>query len=78
MKDFLLEILSCVSRLLNVLTGSTADITLSARAYRDDLWIEGVINWFARVLFREIDHCERWWDREVARSRANIEWDEAQ
>lgn len=55
MKDFLLEILSCASRLLNVLTGSTADITLSARAYRDGLWIEDTINWFARVLFDEID-----------------------
>lgn len=69
MMDFLIEVFSCLSRLLNVLTGGTADMTFSARSHRDGLWTEPVIDWVFLMLFREQDHCRRWWEIEVERSR---------
>lgn len=69
--NFILELLSLPSRLLNILTGGGADLTFSARTYRDGLWIEPVIN----LLFRPFgtrEHCRWAWDRELERSRANV------
>lgn len=71
MKNFMIEAFSCVSRFLNVCTGHTADLTLSARAYRDRLWIETPINWVF-ALFGDKDHCRRWWVAEVQRSANNV------
>lgn len=73
----LLEIFSLLSRFLNVLTGGTADMTFSARSHVQGLWTEPVINWFAKVLFNEDDHCAVWWLAEVVRSRNNISLYEA-
>lgn len=71
-----LEYFSVFSRLLNVLAGGTADLTLSARAHRDG-WVqtEALIDMFFRIAFGELDHCARWWKHEVERSRANVERD---
>jgi hypothetical protein len=63
------NIFSCLSRLLNVLSGGTPDMTLSARAHMDDLWIEKPIDAFFRVVLREHNHCEVWWWYEVERSK---------
>jgi len=77
MKTFLLELFSVLSRLLNVLTGGTADMTFSARSYRDDLWTADVIDWLALKIFGEEDHCLTWWLAEIRRSRRNITLAEA-
>ena len=74
MTAFLLELFSLLSRTLNVLSGGTADMTLSARAYRDGLWIEGLIDTVARVVFSEADHCRVWWEAEVERSLTVVNW----
>lgn len=49
-------------------------MTLSARAHRDALGVEKIIDWFFWTVFREKNHCEVWWIEEVGRSRATIEW----
>lgn len=72
MRTLLLEVFSVLSRLLNVLTGGTADMTFSARSHRDGLWTEPVIDWIFLKLFREQDHCRRWWEIEVERSKATL------
>jgi hypothetical protein len=77
MKSFLLELFSVLSRLLNVITGGTADMTFSARSYRDDLWTADVIDWLALKIFGEEDHCAKWWLIEIQRSRRNITLAEA-
>lgn len=68
----LLEIGSCLSRLLNVVVfGGKADWSTSARAYRD----RADPKW-ARIV-RMIDfvfgagHCERWYRSEIERGRGN-------
>lgn len=71
MKRFLIELFSVGSRLLNVLRGGTADITLSAAAHREGLRIKNLIDAVFR-LFGKGDHCRVWWLREVERSRENI------
>lgn len=71
--DFLLELASIPSRLLNVLTGGTADLTFSARSYKDGLWTVQYIN---AIFFWQDNHCQWAWEREVERSRANVSWDE--
>lgn len=68
------EMFSILSRFLNVLSGGTADMTLSARSHRDGLKIEKAIDWVFWTLFREKNHCEVWWKHEVLRSRATVEW----
>jgi hypothetical protein len=76
-KEFILEVFSCLSRLVNVLTGGTADITFSARSYRDDLWTAHVIDWVALKVFGEEEHCRKWWQAEIDRSYLNISLAEA-
>lgn len=76
LKDFLLEVFSCFSRLLNVLGGGTADITLSARSHRyGPAWLEKTIDWFALTIFGEVNHCQRWWEHEVLRSQLVVSSD---
>lgn len=77
MKNFLLEVFSCVSRLINVLAGGTADMTFSARSHLDELWTEHVIDFVAYWVFGEEDHCKVWWASEVRRSQRNITLNEA-
>lgn len=73
LKRYLLEVFSCASRAINVvLFFGTADITLSARAYRDELWVRPWIDGFFRIVFRESEHCRVWWEAELRRSRENI------
>jgi hypothetical protein len=67
-KRFFGEVFSVFSRFLNVLSGDTADITLSARAHRDALWIEPYIDKLFEVLTGELGHCQNWWEHEVERS----------
>lgn len=69
----LIEVFSCFSRLLNVLRGGTADLTLSAAAHIEGLLIERYIDAFFWHIFQETNHCRKWWIREVNRSRRNIE-----
>ncbi|MCK9513581.1 MAG: hypothetical protein M0R28_20465 [Pigmentiphaga sp.] len=64
------ELFSCGSRALNVLTGGRADWTLSARAHRDGLWIERVIDLL--FFWEGPGHCARWYDDEIARSAENV------
>lgn len=73
MKHFLMELWSLASRFLNVLSGDMADITLSARAHRDGLRIEPLIDWFFRVAIGEEDHCRIWWEHEVERSLQTVD-----
>lgn len=77
LKSFFLEFFSVLSRTLNVLTGGTADMTFSARSYRDDLWTADVIDFVAFYVFGEEDHCLTWWLVEIRRSRRNITLAEA-
>ena len=74
----LVEVGSCLSRLLNVCTGHGADLTYSARAYRDRLWSEPLIDGLFLFLTGEADHCRRWWEEELRRSRRNLEIDAIQ
>lgn len=70
MKQFGLELLSVGSRLLNVLTGGTADLTFSARSYIESLWTARVID----ILFFWMDNHSEWaWHEEVRRSKRTIE-----
>lgn len=62
------EILSCFSRLVNVLLGSSASLTFSARSHRDGLNSEKWIDRFF-LLFGERNHCQLCWEYEVERSR---------
>ena len=71
-KEVLLEYFSCLSRFLNVMLGGSADMTFSARSHRDGWWTERVIDWFALKLFKEADHCARWWRNEVERCRRTV------
>lgn len=73
MRSFIREAFSCVSRLLNVLLGGTADLSLSARVHRDG-WkrTERVIDWVFEALFGELDHCRMWWTVEVARAQETV------
>lgn len=74
MKNLIIELFSVISRTLNVLSGGSADITLSARAHRDQIgWLEASIDTVFYLLFREENHCGRWWIIEVERSKRNIE-----
>lgn len=73
--DFLLELASIPSRLLNVLTGGAADLTFSARSHRDDLRSVRVIN---AIFFWQSNHCRWAWDRELERSRSNVAWSKEQ
>lgn len=70
---FITEVFSCFSRLANVLSGGSSDMTLSARAHRDGLKIEAYIDWFFLKVFREKNHCRRWWVAEIERSLNNIQ-----
>lgn len=72
MKNFLLEVFSCFSRFINVITGGSADMTFSARSHLENLWTEQVIDWFFLRVFGEKDHCKVWWIAEVRRSQQNI------
>lgn len=67
--NFLIEIGSLPSRLLNVLTGGSADLTFSARSHKEGLWTE---KWVDRLFFWQDAHCEMAWGWEVERSRANV------
>ncbi len=69
---FLLELLSILSRFINVLSGHTADLTFSARSHRDGLRTERWIDAVAWRVFGERDHCRVWWLREVERSQRNV------
>lgn len=73
LKEHLREAFSCLSRFFNVLNGGTADISYSARAYRDNLRSRKVIDRVFYLLFREENHCQNWWNTEVARSISVIE-----
>lgn len=80
MKDFLLELLSIGSRLINVLRGGSADMTFSAASHVEGLGSEKIIDWAAYLITwgRERDHCRIWWEWEVERSRKNVAKYEAQ
>lgn len=75
MRALLLELFSVLSRLINVITGGTADVTFSAQSHIDGLWSERLIDAVARLLFGEVDHCRKWWGHEVERSRRVIMMD---
>jgi len=68
LKAFTTELLSIISRLLNVLTGGIADMTLSARAHMDHLPIEKHVDTLAFILTGERNHCERWYHYDVGRA----------
>lgn len=71
--EHLSEVFSCFSRLLNVLRGGTADLTLSASAHIERLAIEPYIDAFFFHVFGERNHCRIWWEKELERSHKNIE-----
>ncbi len=73
MFNFILELGSIPSRLLNVFTGGTADLSTSARSHRDEL---GAEKWIDRLFFFQRRHCEWAWNKEVERSRENVRRDE--
>lgn len=75
MRRIALELFSCLSRVVNVILGGGADLTFSARAYRDSLKAEKAIDWFFWKVFGEKDHCKVWWDFEIKRSLDNINAD---
>lgn len=69
MKKLIVEVLSILSRLLNVLTGGTADLSFSARSHKNALWTEHWIDEFFWLLRSEIRHCRSSWQVEVERSK---------
>lgn len=69
MKKLFLGLLSCGSRLLNVLLGGQASLTLSARAHRDQLWLEPWIDRLLYLLAGEREHCRIHWLGEVVRAQ---------
>lgn len=73
MRRFFSELFSVFSRFLNVIRGGSADLTLSASAYDEGLWIEDKINWLFFFIRGEVDHCQRYWEYEVRRSREVVE-----
>ena len=69
MNQFFIEFFSCFSRLVNVLLGGQASLSLSARVHRDQLsQAEAVIDWVFYVAFGQVDHCRSAWAEAVARS----------
>lgn len=72
MKSFFLGLFSVFSRLINVLSGGSADLTFSARSHIDKLWSEKWIDKAALKIFGEQNHCKVWWDYEVKRSKVNV------
>lgn len=66
------ETFSCFSRLINVWTGGSADLTFSARSHVYGLWTERYIDWLFLNAFGEENHCEKWWLKEIYRSERNI------
>lgn len=70
MTRFLLELLSVGSRLLNVLTGGTADLTFSARSYIERLWVARVVDC---LFFWADNHTEWAWFEEVRRSQRTLD-----
>lgn len=63
------ELLSVASRLLNVLAGGTADMTLSARAGRDNLWIRPLLDQLFMKIAGERDHCAASWSLHLIAAR---------
>jgi hypothetical protein len=49
---------------VNVLTGGYADETLSARCYREDLWLRP---WINALFFWQRDHCQSAFQNELLR-----------
>lgn len=73
MKKFTINVFSCASRLLNVCAGGSPDLTFSARVYRDRWsWAVTAIDWLFEIAFKEADHCRKWWEWEVLRSRHTV------
>lgn len=68
-----IELLSCMSRAYNAVRGGGADLTYSARCHRDGLENEEWIDWVFEILTGEKNHCRRWWEEEVRRSRRNVQ-----
>ena len=66
------EFFSAISRLINVIGGSTADMTLSARAGRDELRIRSWIDWAFLKIAGEQDHCARCWEWHNALARQSL------
>lgn len=69
------EIFSIISRIINVLRGGSADMTLCAAAAREDLKIRVWIDWFFEVFTAEENHCDAAWEYHVDRSQqAVVDW----
>lgn len=51
------QILIALSQLGNTLTGGMADETISARTWREDLWLRHAIDAFFWLYRREPQHC---------------------
>lgn len=66
------EYFSILSRFLNVLSGGTADITLSARAGRDDLTIKPWLDWIFLKIAKERNHCGESWTSHAEMSRQSL------
>lgn len=60
------------SRMINVLTGGSAEMSFSARSHRDGLWTEQYIDRLFYVLRKEKDHCRVWYEYDVQRARQTI------
>ena len=66
------ELCAGISRLFNVATGGTSDMTFSARAGRDDLKTRIFIDWFCMQSLGEKDHCENAWAFHVEKARGAL------
>jgi len=66
------EIFSVLSRLLNVLLGGVADMTLSARAFAQPLPRTMAVIDFIFGFFGDEGHCERWYWEDVRRAKLVI------
>jgi hypothetical protein len=62
-RRYFTELFSLGSRSLNVITGGVADMTFSARSYKDGLWTEHVIDFFLGE-----GHCKKWYYFDVQRA----------
>lgn len=65
MRRVLIGLFSCFSRALNVIRGGHPDMTLSAAAYSEGLWVRPYIDGFFLRVFGEEDHCEKWFWSDV-------------
>ena len=79
MKNFILDLGSVASRLINVIRGGSPDLSYSAQSHLERPREAAAVDWLAVALYRltrgrfgEFEHCRKAWLAEVEHSRENV------